>query len=92
MTTPFDSNSLRRTLNAGGRAYDYVSLEAAEAAGLAGQMQLGRITALETGNPAELANLASLHPAVMRTFLEQVRDTLGIDVLQALNPQRTPQP
>jgi flotillin len=63
-----------------------------EAAGLAGQMQLGRITALETGNPAELANLASLHPAVMRTFLEQVRDTLGIDVLQALNPQRTPQP
>jgi hypothetical protein len=28
----------------------------------------------------------------MRTFLEQVRDTLGIDVLQALNPQRTPQP
>jgi flotillin len=63
-----------------------------EAAGLAGQMQLGRITALGTGNPAELANLASLHPAVMRTFLEQVRDTLGIDVLQALNPQRTPQP
>jgi flotillin len=63
-----------------------------EAAGLAGQLQLGRITALETGNPAELANLAALHPAVMRTFLEQVRDTLGIDVLQALNPQRTPQP
>jgi flotillin len=63
-----------------------------EAAGLAGQLQLGRITALETNNPAELANLAALHPAVMRTFLEQVRDTLGIDVLQALNPQRTPQP
>jgi flotillin len=63
-----------------------------EAATLAGQLQLGRITALETGNPADLANLAALHPAVMRTFLEQVRDTLGIDVLQALNPHRTPQP
>ncbi|MFO0017176.1 MAG: flotillin family protein [Synechococcaceae cyanobacterium] len=63
-----------------------------EAASLAGQLQLGRITALETGNPADLANLASLHPAVMRTFLDQVRDTLGIDVLQALNPHRTPQP
>ena len=40
MTTQFDSNSLRRTLNAGGRAYDYVSLEAAEAAGLAGISRL----------------------------------------------------
>ncbi len=39
---------------------------------------------------ATLANLTGLHPAVMRTFLEQVRDTLGIDVLQALNPHRTP--
>jgi hypothetical protein len=29
---------------------------------------------------------------VMRSFLEQVRDTLGIDVLQALNPHRSPQP
>jgi flotillin len=63
-----------------------------EAATLAGQLQLGRITALETGNPADLANLAALHPAVMRTFLDQVRDTLGIDVLQALNPHRTPRP
>jgi hypothetical protein len=29
---------------------------------------------------------------VMRSFLEQVHDTLGIDVLQALNPHRLPQP
>jgi flotillin len=63
-----------------------------EAAALAGQVQLGRITALESGNPAALADLARLHPAVMRSFLEQVRDTLGIDVLQALNPHRSPQP
>jgi flotillin len=63
-----------------------------EAAALAGQVQLGRITALESGDPTALADLARLHPAVMRSFLEQVRDTLGIDVLQALNPHRSPQP
>ncbi|MFN9618391.1 MAG: flotillin family protein [Synechococcaceae cyanobacterium] len=63
-----------------------------EAATLAGQVQLGRITALETGDPAALAALATVHPAVMRAFLEQVRDTLGIDVLQALNPHRPTQP
>ena len=40
MTTQFDSNSLRRSLDAGGRAYDYVSLEAAETAGLAGISRL----------------------------------------------------
>ncbi len=63
-----------------------------EAAAMAGQLQLGRITALETGNPIALANLAGLHPAVMRIFLEQVRDILGIDVLQALNPHRASRP
>jgi hypothetical protein len=36
--------------------------------------------------------LAAIHPAVMRGFLEQVRDTLGIDVLQALQSPRTLQP
>ncbi len=63
-----------------------------EAATLVGQVPLGRITALETGDPAALAALATVHPAVMRAFLEQVRDTLGIDVHQALNPYRPTQP
>jgi flotillin len=63
-----------------------------EAAALAGQLQLGRITALETGNPVALANLAGLHPAVMRNFFDQVRDIVGIDVLQALNPHRPSRP
>ena len=40
MTTQFDSNSLRRTLDVGGSSYDYVSLEAAETAGLAGISRL----------------------------------------------------
>jgi flotillin len=64
----------------------------AEAVAVAGQLQLGRISVLETGNPADLADLAALHPTVVRAFLEQVRDTLGIDVLQALNPHRPCQP
>jgi flotillin len=56
----------------------------AEAAQLAGQLRLGEIEVLESGSPASLAELVSLYPAVMRGFLESVRDILGIDVLSAL--------
>jgi flotillin len=55
-----------------------------EAVAMAGQLRLGPIAVLETGDPAAIARLAALHPTVLRTFLEQVRDTLGIDVLGAL--------
>ena len=54
------------------------------------QLRLDHIQAVETGDPTDLAALAAIHPAVMRGFLEQVRDTLGIDVLQALQSPRTP--
>lgn len=53
----------------------------AEASGLAEQLQLGRIAVLESGSPASLAELVSLYPAVMRSFLDSARDLLGIDVL-----------
>ena len=56
----------------------------AEAAQLAGQLQLGHIDVLESGSPASLAELVTLYPAVMRGFLDSVRDILGIDVLSAL--------
>lgn len=56
----------------------------AEAAGLAEQLHLGRIAVLESGSPASLAELVSLYPAVMRSFLESARDLLGIDVLAAV--------
>jgi hypothetical protein len=56
----------------------------AEAAQLAGQLRLGEIEVLESGSPASLAELVTLYPAVMRGFLESVRDILGIDVLSAL--------
>jgi flotillin len=65
----------------------------AEAAQLASQLQLGRIEVLESGSPASLAELVTLYPAVMRGFLESVRDILGIDVLGALAvSQDTTQP
>jgi flotillin len=53
----------------------------AEAAALAEQLQLGRIAVLESGSPASLAELVSLYPAVMRSFLDSARDLLGINVL-----------
>jgi len=56
----------------------------AEAAQLAGQLELGHIDVLESGSPASLAELVTLYPAVMRGFLDSVRDLLGIDVLSAL--------
>jgi flotillin len=56
----------------------------AEAAQLAGQLELGHIDVLESGSPASLAELVTLYPAVMRGFLNSVRDILGIDVLSAL--------
>ena len=62
----------------------------AEAVAVSSQLRLNHIQAVETGDPADLAALAAIHPAVMRGFLEQVRDTLGIDVLQALQSPRTP--
>lgn len=53
----------------------------AEAAGMAEQLQLGRITVLESGSPSSLVDLVSLYPAVMRSFLDSARELLGIDVL-----------
>lgn len=64
----------------------------AEAVAVSSQLRLDHIQAVETGDPADLAALAAIHPAVMRGFLEQVRDTLGIDVLQALQSPRTLKP
>jgi flotillin len=58
----------------------------AEAAQLAGQLRLGEIDVLESGSPASLAQLVTLYPAVMRGFLDSVRDILGIDVLSTLSP------
>jgi flotillin len=63
-----------------------------EAVAMAGQLRLGRITALETGDPAALAQLANVHPALVRGFLDQVRDILGIDLLQTLNPNLSSKP
>jgi flotillin len=56
----------------------------AQAAQLTAQLHVGRIDVLESGNPASLAELVNLYPAVMRGFLESARDILGIDVLGAL--------
>jgi flotillin len=56
----------------------------AQATELAGQLHLGSIDVLESGNPSSLAELVALYPAVVRGFLESARDILGIDVLGAL--------
>ncbi len=57
-----------------------------EVALLPEQLKLGRISVLEFGNAESLAELVALYPAVMRTFLDAVRDIFGIDVIGTLNP------
>ncbi|MFL0793181.1 MAG: flotillin family protein, partial [Prochlorococcus sp.] len=56
-----------------------------QAASLPRQLHLKRITAVDGNGSASLAGLMSLYPNVVKQFLEQVRDTLGIDVLGTLN-------
>ncbi|MFN7679218.1 MAG: flotillin family protein [Cyanobacteriota bacterium] len=61
----------------------------AQATDLARQLHLESIDVLESGNPAALAELVALYPAVVRGFLESARDILGIDVLGALHTPAT---
>ncbi|MFL0791035.1 MAG: flotillin family protein [Prochlorococcus sp.] len=56
-----------------------------QAASLPGQLHLKHITAVDGNGSSSLAGLMSLYPNVVKQFLEQVKDTLGIDVLGTLN-------
>lgn len=56
-----------------------------QAASLPGQLHLKRITAIDGNASESLAGLISLYPNVVKQFLEQVNQTLGIDVLGTLN-------
>ncbi len=59
-----------------------------EAARLPEQLDLQRISVVDSGDGQALARLITVYPAVVRQFLEQVHQTLGIDVIGTLNPEQ----
>ncbi len=59
-----------------------------EATRLPEQLELKRIDVVDSGDGQALARLVNVYPAVVRQFLEQVRQTLGIDVIGTLNPEQ----
>jgi len=63
-----------------------VEMVLAEAAKLPAQLKLGQIAVLDSGDGQSLAQLVNVYPAIVRQFLDSVRDTLGIEVLGALRP------
>ena len=67
-----------------------VEMVLAEAAKLPAQLKLGQISVLDSGDGQSLAQLVNVYPAIVRQFLDSVRDTLGIEVLAPLRPAPRP--
>jgi flotillin len=58
-----------------------------EAATIPHKMHLENINVIDNGDGKSIASLANLYPEVVRQFLVQVEQTLGIDVIGTLNPK-----
>ena len=56
-----------------------------EAAAIPHRMQLQNINVIDNGDGKAIASLANVYPEVVRQFLDQVKQTLGIDVIGTLN-------
>jgi flotillin len=55
-----------------------------EAARIPAQVELGDIRLVDSGDGASLTGLVNAYPDMVRHFLAQVREVLGIDVVGAL--------
>jgi flotillin len=58
-----------------------------EAATISHKMHLENINVIDNGDGRAIASLANLYPEVVKQFLVQVEQTLGIDVIGTLNPK-----
>ncbi len=58
-----------------------------EAATIPHKMNLENINVIDNGDGKAIASLANLYPEVVKQFLVQVEQTLGIDVIGTLNPK-----
>lgn len=56
-----------------------------EAAKLPGRVQLENVSVIDSGNGKALSNLAGIYYPMVRQFLDQVDQNLGIDVVGTLN-------
>ena len=60
-----------------------------QAATIPSHLHLKRIKAIDGNDASSLINLVALYPKVVKQFLEQVDDILGIDVLTTLKSSGT---
>ncbi|MEL6553993.1 MAG: SPFH domain-containing protein [Cyanobacteria bacterium J06621_11] len=56
-----------------------------EAAAIPHRMQLQNINVIDNGDGKSIASLANVYPEIVKQFLEQVEQTLGIDVVGTLS-------
>ncbi len=56
-----------------------------EASAIPHRMQLQNINVIDNGDGKAIASLANVYPEIVRQFLDQVKQTLGIDVIGTLN-------
>ena len=60
-----------------------------EAAAIPHRMQLENINVVDNGDGKSIASLANVYPEIVKQFLEQVEQTLGIDVIGTLSQAGT---
>ena len=60
-----------------------------EAIAIPGRLKLDKVNVIDNGDGKSLASLVNVHPEIVAQFLNSVNDTLGIDVIGTLNPQKS---
>lgn len=60
-----------------------------EAASIPGRVKLNNIHLIDSGDGSTVTGLVNAYPAIVRQFLETVKDTVGIDVVGALTNNRS---
>ncbi|GAB4543531.1 MAG: hypothetical protein Tsb0014_37180 [Pleurocapsa sp.] len=59
-----------------------------EAVEIPGRLKLNKVNVIDSGDGKSLASLVNVYPEVVAQFLNSVNDTLGIDVIGTLNPEK----
>lgn len=60
-----------------------------EAIEIPGRLKLEKVNVIDNGDGKSLASLVNVYPEIVAEFLNSVNDTLGIDVIGTLNPQKS---
>ncbi len=60
-----------------------------EAIEIPGRLKLDKVNVIDNGDGKSLASLVNVYPEIVAKFLNSVNDTLGIDVIGTLNPQKS---